>query len=112
MAPRALDREHADLVAGYGEVDLVPVPICRARPVDQNALVHELTRAVLVRAEFGHPPAALELALVVVLPGEGQEELLFSVFIELANIDMNHDSGSNAITYPLFFCNVAMACSM
>lgn len=87
MAARSLNREYADLVARDGQVDLVPVAVRGAAPADQRPLIHELASTVFVTAEFGHTPAALKLALVVVLAGKGKEELFLSVvgIIILAN---------------------------
>lgn len=78
MAARALDREHADLVARDGEIDLVQVPVDDPRPRHEDAPLGEGAGAVLVRPELRDAAAALELALVVVLFGEGEEEALFA----------------------------------
>lgn len=78
MAARSFNREDADLVARDGQVDLVPVAVCRTAPADERPFVHELTRTVFIAAELGHTPAALKLALVIILAGEGKQEFLLS----------------------------------
>lgn len=79
MATRSLNREHADLVARDGQVDLVPVAVRGAAPADERSLIHELASTVFVASEFRHTPAALKLALVIILAGKGKEELFLSV---------------------------------
>lgn len=79
VAPAAFQRKDADLVARDGDVDLAPVALGNTRPRDKHALVTEGAGRVLEGAKLGHAAGALELALVVVLFGEGEEEALFAV---------------------------------
>lgn len=74
----ALEREDADLVARDGQVDLAPVALGDPLPGDEDALVREGAGRVLVRAELGDAAGAEEVALVVVLFGEGEEETFFA----------------------------------
>ena len=112
VAATALDAEHADLVARDGQVDLVPVALGDALPRDEHALVVERPRAVLVRAELGHAARPLELALVVVLLGEGKEEAFFAggglTVSFFACVLLRGRRGA----YPFLFWSVAIACSM
>lgn len=79
MAAAALKTENADLVTRDGDVDLTPVALGDARPRDQHALVREGAGRVLEGAELGDAAGALELALVVVLLGEGEKETFLAV---------------------------------
>lgn len=79
VAATALETEDADLVARDGDVDLAPVALGNARPRDQHALVGQGAGRVLEGAELGDAAGALELALVVVLLGEGEEETFLAV---------------------------------
>jgi hypothetical protein len=106
VAAGALDGEDADLVAADGDVNLVVV--CDAGPGDEDALVGELAGRVLEAAEFGDAAAALELALVVVLAGEGEEEAFFAGQMLVCTFTSQREE----FAYPLFFCSVAMADSM
>lgn len=74
----ALEREDADLVARDGQVDLAPVALGDPLPGDEDALVREGAGRVLVRAELGDAAGTEEVALVVVLFGEGEEETFFA----------------------------------
>lgn len=79
MAAAALQTKNADLVARDGDVDLTPVALGDARPRDQHALVREGAGRVLEGAELGDAAGALELALVVVLLGEGEKETFLAI---------------------------------
>lgn len=48
IATRSVDHEYADLVAGDGEIDAIPLPLGVSAPVDQDAAVGEIARRVLV----------------------------------------------------------------
>ena len=71
--------EDANLVARDGQVDLVPALFGVAGPGDEHALFRQRARAVLEAAEFRDAAGAGQLALVVVLLGEGQQEALLAL---------------------------------
>jgi hypothetical protein len=79
MTSTTLEDEHAHLIAGDGEVDLVPFPFRHALPGDQDALFGEGASRVLVGSELGDATGSFEFTLVVVLFSEGEEESLLSV---------------------------------
>lgn len=79
-AHAALDEEDADLVRRDGQVDLVVLFLRVALVGDQDALVGQRPGRVFERAEFRHPAGPLQLAFVVVLFGEGDEEAFFADF--------------------------------
>jgi hypothetical protein len=81
VAARPFDGKNADLVARDSEVDLVPISLGDTGPRDDDALFGKGADTVLVGPELGDATGAFEFALVIVLLGEGEEELLFSVAI-------------------------------
>lgn len=76
---RTLNLKDTCLVAGNGNVEAVPLALVVARPRDEDALFGQVAGRVLEGAEAVLAPAVLELALVVVLAGKGQEELLLAL---------------------------------
>lgn len=80
-ALRALDLEHANGVGGDGHVEAVPLALVVSGPGDEDALFGEVARAVLEGAESVFAARPLELAHVVVLAGEGEEELFLAPLV-------------------------------
>lgn len=74
-----LDLEDTRLVAGDGDVHAVPLSLVVSRPGDEDALLGQVAGGVFEGTEAVLATAVLEFTLVVVLAGEGKEELLLAL---------------------------------
>ena len=80
-AVAALDAENTDLVARQREIELSPLALVVALPIDEDAAVREVLGRVFEGAELGHAAGALEFAFVVPLLGEGHEEAFLALLV-------------------------------
>ena len=77
----ALDAENTHLVARQREIELGPLALVVALPIDEDTPIGQVLGRVLVGAEFGHAAGALQFAFVVPLFGEGHEEAFLALFV-------------------------------
>ena len=78
-ALRTLDLKDTRLVRAKGDFEAIPLALRVSVPRHQDALLREIARRVLEGPEAVGPACRFEFAHVVVLAGEGEEELLLAL---------------------------------
>lgn len=78
VSAAAIDGEHANLVAGNGQVDSIPLSLQVPFPMDQHALFGQVASRIFVTAKFEGAASALKLTFMVPLLGEGHDESLLA----------------------------------
>ena len=73
-----LNIKHTNLITADRDIDFLVLLLGVSAPGHEDAFIPEVTGGVFEGPEFGLPAGFLEFALVVVLPGEGEEETFLS----------------------------------